>query len=176
MSASSSASVSPLRRTLLDCPPRLPASRLLRIAADGRRAGKLHRAALSDVIARFPVHPGCAYLAPLLGQPDGAPTRSEFEDACLAFCECFELPRPKVNTSVCGYEVDALFAGERLIVELDGWDFHQGREAFESDRRRDADTLVGGFATVRITWERMTTSPRDEAQRLRTILEGRRTG
>ncbi len=161
-------------RTLLDCAPRSPASRILRIAADARRAGKLHRDALADVVRRFPNHPGCAHLSPLLKPTDFAPTRSAFEDAFLVFCERFGLPRPEVNPTVCGYEVDALFAAERLIVELDGWDFHRDRDAFERDRRRDADTLAGGLATIRITWERMSTSPGDEANRLRAILARRR--
>jgi len=163
-------------RTVLDCAPDLPDRRLARIVADARRGGQLNLSQLADVAERFPRHPGCACLAPLLEQVDGAPTRSELEDAFPVFCRQFGLPAPRVNTTVCGYEVDALFATERLIVELDGWDFHQGRDAFERDRRRDADTLAGGFATVRITWERMATSPREEAERLRTILERRRTG
>jgi very-short-patch-repair endonuclease len=78
-----------------------------------------------------------------------------------------------MNTRVCGYEVDALFERQRVIVELDGWEFHQSRDAFERDRNRDADTLAGGYVTVRITWARMTGAPRREAQRLRAILERR---
>ncbi len=89
-------------------------------------------------------------------------------------CERFGLPGPEVNAFVCGREVDALFAAERLIVELDGWRFHQDRQAFERDRARDADALAVGVATVRITWERMTGSPDEEAARLRVILDRRR--
>ena len=53
-----------------------------------------------------------------------------------------------------------------MIVELDGWAFHRDRVSFESDRNRDADTLAAGLVTVRITWERMTTEPQHEADRL----------
>jgi very-short-patch-repair endonuclease len=77
-------------------------------------------------------------------------------------------------TYVAGYEVDALFAAERLIVELDSWDFHSDREAFESDRDRDADTLAADHETVRITWTRIEKRPAREAQRLNRILELRR--
>lgn len=66
------------------------------------------------------------------------------------------------------------FPAERLIVELDGWDYHRDRHSFESDRDRDADTLAAGAATIRITWERMTHAPRREADRLQAILEQRR--
>jgi len=41
--------------------------------------------------------------------------------------------------------VDALFAAERVIVELDGYRFHDSRRSFEADRERDADNLVAGL-------------------------------
>jgi very-short-patch-repair endonuclease len=75
---------------------------------------------------------------------------------------------------VCGHEVDALFAAEQLIVELDGWDFHRDRYAFEADRDRDADALAAGLPTVRVTWERMSQTPGKEASRLHAILVRRR--
>ncbi len=46
--------------------------------------------------------------------------------------------------------------------------------AFESDRDRDAELLAAGYVTVRITWERLKPQPAREAERLRTILRGRR--
>jgi very-short-patch-repair endonuclease len=79
-----------------------------------------------------------------------------------------------MNSIVCGYEVDALFVQEQVIVELDGWDFHSSRVAFEDDRKRDADTLAAGLATVRITKERYAREPAREAARLHAILARRR--
>jgi hypothetical protein len=60
-------------------------------------------------------------------------------------------------------------------VALDSWAFHQDRHNFEGDRNRDADTLAAGYATVRITWERLTGTPAKEAQRLKRILVSRET-
>lgn len=51
-----------------------------------------------------------------------------------------------------------------MIIELDGWEFHQDRGSFESDRNRDADTLAAGHLTVRITWGRMTARERAPAR------------
>ena len=76
--------------------------------------------------------------------------------------------------AVAGYEVDALFVAERLIVELDSWDYHFDREAFERDRDRDADTLAADHETVRITWTRIEQQTAREAARLHQILELRR--
>lgn len=85
------------------------------------------------------------------------PTRSRFEDQFGPFCASHGLPTPIFNAVVRGFEVDALFAEERLIVELDSWEFRQDHGSFVNDRRRDVMTLAAGYATVRITWERSTT-------------------
>jgi hypothetical protein len=160
-------------RTLLDIAPRLRESSLRRLVNDARRAELLQLSDIRDVLARYPRHPGGQALTPFITKPTG-PTRSEFEDGFLDFCERFGLPQPLVNTRLAGYEVDALFPNERLIVELDGYEFHSDRYSFESNRDRDATTLAAGFATVRVTWERLTTQSQREASRLHTILEQRR--
>jgi putative AbiEi antitoxin of type IV toxin-antitoxin system/uncharacterized protein DUF559 len=162
-------------RTLLDCVPRLGDAALVRAVNDARLSTYLHMPQLTEVVARFRRHPGAARLAPLLGDT-GGPTRSPLEDAFLPFCERFGLPTPEINTIVCGYEVDALFRAERLIVELDGYKFHSDRVTFESDRERDAHTLANGYLTVRITKERLEGDPAREADRLHAILRSRRAG
>jgi very-short-patch-repair endonuclease len=79
-----------------------------------------------------------------------------------------------MGAPLCGYIVDALFVAERVIVELDSRRFHMDPIAFETDRERDAETLVHGYATVRVTEERIEERPRREADRLHAILEQRR--
>jgi Transcriptional regulator, AbiEi antitoxin len=160
-------------RTLLDVAPRLSDPALRRVVREARLSPYMRESQLADVVARFPRHPGAARLKPLIEAPSG-PTRSEFEDGFLAFCADHGLPRPRTNVRIAGHLVDAVFDVERLIVELDGFEFHGGRDSFESDRDRDADTLRVGHATVRITWQRMTKRPRREAKRLLAILENRR--
>lgn len=160
-------------RTLLDYAPRMSERSLRRAVNDALLSTHLNRHALAELLARLPRHPGAAALAPFATER-GGPTRSEFEDAFIAFCERFGLPRPVINTKVAGYEVDALFERECLIVELDGYAFHSGRTAFERDRNRDADTLAAGYPTVRLTWERMIGGPQREAARLLGILTATR--
>jgi len=48
-----------------------------------------------------------------------------------------------------------------------GWEQTRSR----IDRNRDADHLANGTPTVRITWERITETPANEAARLKTILD-----
>jgi hypothetical protein len=160
-------------RTLLDSAPNLSDRSLKCVVNNARLSHHLHLPALADVIERFPRHPGAAPLGALVATP-GGPTRSDFEDAFPAFCECFALPAPLMAATVAGHEVDALFVAQRVIVELDGWEYHSSRDAFERDRDRDADTLAAEFVTVRITWERMIWAPSREADRLHAILAARR--
>ena len=97
-----------------------------------------------------------------------------FEDDFPVFTREHDLPEPEMNATVAGYEVDAVFPVERVIVELDSWEFHQGHRSFESDRERDTATLEAGYVTVRLTWERCTGRPHEEARRLDQILRQRR--
>ena len=121
------------------------------------------------MLARNPYHPGTRLLKPF-AESAGNPTRSTFEDDFRAFIAKYDLPTPVINTMVNGREVDAYFPEHRLIVELDGWDFHKDREAFEDDRERDAENLRLGIKTIRITRDRMTKAPDREAARLGEIL------
>jgi very-short-patch-repair endonuclease len=157
-------------RTIRDLTPRLSAKQLARAVNEARLHAGLRLEDLREVVARLPW--GTAKLRAFLeGEAASAPTRSAFEDEFRRFANRFKLPEPQVNTQVAGYEVDVLFAAERVIVELDGWRYH--RDAFESDRERDAATLAAGYVTVRITWRRLTQEPEREAARLLAILAAR---
>lgn len=159
-------------RTILDCAPDLGSERTARAIDDARLAGLLRLPELEELLSHLPRHPGRAIVAPLIDTEDG-PTRSEFETAFLAFCRRFGLPCPQLNVQVCGYEADALFGAQRVVVELDSWRFHQGRPRFESDRQRDAIRLAGGFVTYRLTWRRLQDTPQLAAQQLRAVLDQR---
>jgi hypothetical protein len=160
-------------RTLLDLAPGLTEKRLTRAVNDLRHAGYLSLGDLADVLERFPRARGARRLRPFVEHPRG-PTRSDFEDVFQAFCARYDLPVPLVNTTVYGFEVDAFFPVERVIVELDSWEFHASRTSFISDRDQDTTMLAHGIPTVRITWERLTGTPEREAPRLKRILAKRR--
>ena len=156
-------------RTALDLAPRLTATQRSRLVNDGRLNGYLRLTALTEVLQRNPRHPGTKLLTPFAETPRN-PTRSPFEDDFLAFIHKYDLPIPQINVKVNGREVDAFFPEANLIVELDGWDTHQHRDAFEDDRERDADHLDHGFTTIRITKQRLMTKPDYEAARLLRII------
>lgn len=97
-------------------------------------------------------------------------TRSPLEDEFAAFCREHRLPMPSFNTIVLGYEVDALWPAQRLAAELDSWEFHRHRAAFERDRARDAALQVASYRTIRITDRRMNSEAPTLASELRALL------
>jgi very-short-patch-repair endonuclease len=159
-------------RTVFDVAPRLTDKALTRAVNELRIARRLKLEQLAELVARYPRHPGASRVSPLIETRRG-PTRSELEDVFAVFATRFDLPPFEFNARVAGYEVDVLFPEQRVIVELDGYEFHGTRQAFEKDRERDAATLAAAFVTVRITWERLTQAPEKEAARLHAILAGR---
>jgi predicted transcriptional regulator of viral defense system len=99
-----------------------------------------------------------------------AKTRSPLEDRFASFCHAHRLPPPATNVLVLDHEVDALWPAARLIVELDSFEFHRHRAAFERDRARDTRLLLAGYRTVRITHRRLDTESAELAAQLRLLL------
>jgi hypothetical protein len=152
--------------------PRMDNRALKRRVNEARRAEILTLADIADVVERFPHHPGARRLRPLL-EIKGGPTRSEWEDEFPAFCKKYDLPEPVLSTWVAGHEADALWPDQKIVIELDSWEFHRGREAFETDREKDLDRQLAGYAPVRITWERIKYRSAREAGRLRELVRQR---
>jgi very-short-patch-repair endonuclease len=99
---------------------------------------------------------------------DGA--RTELEHRMLALCRRHRLPQPEVNVMIDRFEVDFLWPEARLIVEVDGWDAHRTRSAFEEDRERDARLAVLGYRVVRFTWRQLTRDRPAVARTIRSLL------
>jgi hypothetical protein len=98
-------------------------------------------------------------------------TRSPLEDRFHDFCEAHRLPPPATNVHVLGHEVDALWPGAKLVVELDSWEFHAHRTAFQRDRALDSERLVAGYRTVRVTHDRLDHEAPSLLAELRALLE-----
>jgi very-short-patch-repair endonuclease len=71
---------------------------------------------------------------------------------------------------VNGFVVDFLWRSKRLIVELDGWEAHRSRSAFERDRARDARLNVLGYTVLRFTWRQIEGDARAVARTVRALL------
>jgi hypothetical protein len=97
-------------------------------------------------------------------------TDSPLEDRFAAFIVAHHLPPPQTNVLVGGDVVDVLWPAARLIVELDSWEFHAHRAAFEKDRDRDTDHLLAGYRTIRVTHRRLSEEPERLAAQIRALL------
>jgi len=88
----------------------------------------------------------------------------------LSLLEGFRLPAPEVNRKIGTDEVDFVWAQARLIVETDGWQAHGTRQAFERDRRRDAELVAKGWRVLRISYGRLERDPGWVAARIGEAL------
>jgi very-short-patch-repair endonuclease len=149
--------------------------RRLRRAVD--QADRLHLLkipAVERACARASRRRGVARLQSLLAEHRPPPqTRSELEDLFLDLCREFRLPLPETNILVAGYEVDAYWPDVRLIVELDGFEFHRTRAAFERDRARDAELKLAGNEVIRLTAARIRRDPARVAETVGRLLRRR---
>ena len=151
-------------RTIADVAPRRTDAQLTRAVNQARLNGHLPGDRLAQLLNRCPRIQG-------LIEPDEAPTRSDLEDRFVAWIKRYDLPMPTLNVELSdGDEVDALYEAQKLIVEVDGWRFHGGRIAFETDRERDGRHRELGYDTHRLTERRLNAA---EAQRLHRILLNR---
>ena len=104
---------------------------------------------------------------------DSDRTRTDLEQAMLVVCRRHRLPPPEVNVKVDRFEVDFLWRDQRLVVEVDGWEAHRSRSAFEEDRARDARLAVLGYEVVRFTWRQVTDDTTRVASTIRALLGAR---
>lgn len=165
--------VTTVPRTLFDLAEAVEPPRLV---GAWDEAGRLHLLRVAQVAAicdRHATRPARKRIEPLLTARqlyDDERRRSPLEDRFAAFCRAHRLPPPQTNVLVDGDEVDALWPAARLIVELDSWEFHAHRAAFEGDRSRDADHLLAGYRTIRVTHRRLDTEADRLAAQIRALL------
>jgi hypothetical protein len=160
---------------VLDSAKILDARARARAVNDARNKSLIRLETLAETLDRFPRHPGRRLLLPFVQRGSG-PTDSGFEDDMFPFFVRYGFPIPESGVHVAGHRADFVFPEEKVIIECDGWRFHNSRESFEDDRNRDADTLEAGHVTLRFTKRRLRAQPDREAKRLWNVLNARRAG
>jgi len=164
--------VTSVARLLLDLAADTPPPQLERLVERTERLRLYDALAIERVLSRAGGHRGRRPLRQVIGRQAGPPpdTRSNLERRFLDLCVQGSLPRPALNVTVAGFEVDALWPMERLVVELDGFEFHQTREAFERDRARDAVLQTLDYKVLRFTHRRLHAEPEAILVTLRSVL------
>jgi very-short-patch-repair endonuclease len=138
-------------RTLLDLAAGLDSSTLEGVLARAHHRCLATPRAIQTLVDRYPGRPGTPALRTILDSP-GSPrlTRSDSEHRLLAALRRAELPQPDTNTPLAGYEIDFLWASQRVVVEVDGHQFHSARPDRKRDLARDARLTDFGYTVLRL--------------------------
>jgi very-short-patch-repair endonuclease len=122
---------------------------------------------LRNQLNRNPGKRGAPALRSILGLPGGPQrTRSKGERAMLRLLRKRRIDGFETNAKVGGHEVDFLWRAEGVVVELDGYDGHSGRIAFERDRLRWASLSAHGLLVLPITARQIRDDPEGVLRRL----------
>jgi hypothetical protein len=144
--------VTAVPRTLLDLAVRLPRHRLDRCI---ERAEELYLLDLREVEAllrRTRGHPGRGRLRRALALYETPRfTRSELERRVIGGLRGAGLSAPATGFNVLGHELDLYWPDLQLAVEIDTYETHGTRAAFERDRVRDSELRAAGIEVERVT-------------------------
>jgi hypothetical protein len=145
--------VTTVARTLIDQASHLPLGRLRDQFEHAERLGLLDANSVNE---QMHGRRGARKIRSILAAwTDPEPTRSELEQTFRDLCREAGLPPPSQNVSLHGYEVDAFWPEDNTVVELDGWEHHRTRRAFEEDRRKAAALEAAGHRVLRFTWRQV---------------------
>jgi predicted transcriptional regulator of viral defense system len=167
--------VTSLPRTLFDVAASEPKRELERAVDRAKRRDLLDLDAIDRLLRRRARVPGAAQLEQALDlyrKPVFDRARSE-----LLFLDALEKVGerlPVLNIWVDNWEIDAYWPAERFAVEVDGWESHGSRKAFENDLLRQEEMKLAGIDCIRVSARRIETKPQQVAERIRTLLAQRR--
>jgi very-short-patch-repair endonuclease len=167
--------VTALPRTLLDVAATTSPRLTWNVVDRAERRDVLDLTAIDAMLKRRAGHRGAARLRQALAiyrEPGFFRARSERLFRRLT--KKAGLRTPLLNTWVEKFEIDAYWEEERFAVEIDGWETHRTRRAFENDRLRQEDMKLAGIDMIRISARRIETEPAAVGRRLALLLERRR--
>jgi very-short-patch-repair endonuclease len=129
----------------------IPVTTPARTLADLKRVASpgLHRKAIRQA----------EYLELDLGEIVTDHTRSETEARFRRICKRHRIPPPLVNTPIGPYTVDFFWPSVGLVVEIDSYGTHGGRQAFEDDRNEELYLARRGLRLRRFSDTQIWTSP-----------------
>jgi hypothetical protein len=166
--------VASVARTLLDLAWKLRGDQLRRVLASAEDLGLLDLDAIHAVIERNRGHHGSKRLRHALEIYERpAYSRSEFERRFVAHLVDSGLPRPATGWNEVGYELDVYWPELDFAIELDTYETHGTRDAFESDHDRDLALTMAGIETIRVSERQFRREPDEIAARVATLLARR---
>ncbi|MDQ4070320.1 MAG: type IV toxin-antitoxin system AbiEi family antitoxin domain-containing protein [Actinomycetota bacterium] len=146
-------------RTLVDLSARLTPDQLGRVLDDSLRRRLVRLERLRGCVNRLAGSPGrrSGVVHALLAErlPGYEPGDSDLETRVLRLLVKNGFPPPvqqyRVRIGGRTLRVDLAYPETRLAIELDGWEFHRTRTAFDDDRARANLLVAEGWTLVRFT-------------------------
>ena len=125
--------------------------------ADARYKRRIREGELEAAAAAAGRRPGAPQVRAWLQDEAGpAITRSRAERRFRKLLRDAQLPQPLVNVKLAGFVPDFLWPQQKVVLEVDGWDAHRHRHAFEHDRKKDRVLNDAGHHVIRVTWRHFT--------------------
>jgi very-short-patch-repair endonuclease len=125
--------------------------------AEARYRNRIREGELEAAAAAAGRRPGAPQVRAWLSDEAGpAITRSRAERRFRRLLREAQLPQPLVNVPRAGCIPDFLWPQEKVVLEVDGWDSHRHRHAFERDRKKDRILNDAGYLVIRVTWRHFT--------------------
>lgn len=162
-------------RLLLDMAAAIEFPWLEKMVERSEELGLFDLRAVESLLARTVGHHGHARLrrAIALYKPSSF-TRSGLEKRFLELVLEAGLPQPHTNYVEQGFELDCYWPEYRFAVELDLFETHGTRAAFERDHKRQEDLLLAGITMTRVTGPRLEREPVEVVRRVARLLAHRR--
>jgi hypothetical protein len=161
--------VTTVPRTLVDLAAVAQSEELARACHEAGVRHGTTPAQVEAVLARWSNAPGAGRLRRVL-RGDENVTLSDLEKRFLALLRRVGLPLPRTNRPAGGRYVDCRWPEHRLTVELDSYRFHNSRQSWERDRRREREAYARGDQFRRYTWGDVLEEPRLMLAELRALL------
>lgn len=162
-------------RTLVDLAPMLTLGQLQSTLGEADRKGLLDVRAVERALARTRGWHGQGHVRLRAALDAHAKhgavlARSWLEERFLDLVLDAGLPQPRLNASAAGFEVDALWSHERVVVELDGWADHQERAAAARDRDKTNRLQLARYVVLRFLHGDVVGRPGEVAAAIRAVL------
>ena len=164
-------------RTVLDCAALIDDDyEYEALVGEMKYRGLANEGELKEQVRRNPRKRGVPRLRRVLALPDGPRrTRSKGERAFLRLLRGEGISGYETNSKAFGPELDFVWADLRFAVEVDGWDGHSGRVAFERDRLKIAELQAKGVEVMPVTGRQIHDDRQGVLRRLKATLALRAT-
>ncbi len=169
--------VTSVHRTIFDLAATEDLDAVVAMIKEAEYLRRYDHLSLPDLLDRYPAKRGSRNLRSALQRLKEEPSgrkRSKLEERFAPFLRRHHLSLPRFNDWILlgakRFQADCHWPNHRLIVELDGWDGHSTRSAFQDDRARDRALKVAGYTVIHLTWSQLDAEPTQIAADLSALL------